>query len=271
MKGLFPWRPAALPFVFSGLMILCACSQGTAPQGHYQSTPIVADGQTDDWPLPLRFTNPRHTYSFNVTNDNRNLYICLLTRDDRMQRRILKAGVDIFFDPKGKENHQINLSFPESNTSDALGSPDSASSKHALLNAATSFNTSGFLNIENGQFSKGDKACPIKVAISLHPDSTLVYEAVVPLYTVLKRGGLDPKTLKKDFSVGIIISALPETHSNNRSGQPGNGGYRPHMGVSMGPMGMGMGHGGYGNRNYNAQPQKPQDETAWYTFRFAQK
>lgn len=271
MKGLFFKLTPGKVLSLSGILIMCACSQGTAPQGHYQATPIVADGQADDWPQPLRFTNPRHTYSFNITNDNRNLYVCIMTKDDRMQRRILKAGMDVFFDQKGQENHDIDLSYPESNTADALSSPDSASSKHALLTAATTFNTSGFLNIENGQFSKGDKACPIKVALALHADSTLVYEAVVPLYTVLKRGGLDPKTLKKDFSVGIVIGALPETHTSNRPAQNNN--YHPHMGMSMGPMGMGMGHGGGygGNRNYNNQPAKPQNEAAWYTFKFAQK
>ena len=85
------------PFLVGGaLALLSACSQGTAPQGHYQSTPVVADGQAGDWPQPLRFTNPRHTLSFNITNDGKNVYVCVLTKDDRMQRRILRAGMDVF-------------------------------------------------------------------------------------------------------------------------------------------------------------------------------
>ena len=240
MKGLF--LRSAIVVVFA-----TGCAQGHAPQGHYQSTPIVADGNADDWPLPLRFTNPAHTYSFNVTNDNTNIYICVLTKDTRMQQRIQKAGMDVFFDQTGKEKHDIDLSYPESNGDGMV------------------FNTSGFLSIENGQFNLGEKRCPIKVVMTMHADSTLVYEAIVPLYTVLKRGGLDPKTLKKDFSVGIVIGAFQQQSQRNN-----NSGYRPHMGMRGGGFGGG-GYGGGGGRSGQSQQPKSQNDVAWYTFRFAQK
>lgn len=267
MKGSF--------FVIASVALLAGCAQGTAPQGHYQSTPVVADGQADDWPQPLRFTNPRHTLSFNVTNDAKNLYICVLTKDDRMQRRILRAGMDVFFDPKGKQDRSIDLSYPESNATDPLTfNQDSLNSKRALLTAASIYNTTGFLSVENGQFNAGDKHTPFHVALTMQGDSLLVYEAIVPLYTVLKRGGLDTKTLKKDFSVGIVIGNLPEQRSTqNRGGN--QGGFRPRMGVGMGMggmgMGMGMGRGGGGGRQGGNQTQASQNESDWYTFRFADK
>ena len=253
MKGLF-LRPAAnfLPRGVVVLLLATGCAQGHAPQGHYQSTPIVADGNADQWPQPLRFTNPAHTYSFNVTNDNTNIYVCVITRDARMQQRYPKGRDGCFLsDQAGKEKHDIDLSYPESNGDGLV------------------FNTSGFLSIENGQFNVGQPyGCPIRVVMTLHPDSTLVYEAIVPLYTVLKRGGLDPKTLKKDFSVGIVIGALADQRQSQRSN---NGGYRPHMpGMRGGGFGSGGGYGGGGRGGQGQQP-KSQNEVAWYTFRFAQK
>ncbi|TDX01302.1 hypothetical protein [Dinghuibacter silviterrae] len=264
MKGLFAFAAA--------VALLCACARGTAPQGHYQSTPVVADGQAGDWSQPLRFTNPRHTLSFNVTNDARNLYIVVMTRDDRMQRRILRAGMDVFFDPKGKMDKTIDLSYPESNSTDPLTfNQDSLYSKNALLAAASVYNTSGFHNVENGQYNPGDKHSPIQVALAFHGDSLLVYEAIVPLYTVLKRGGLDTKTLRRDFSVGIVIGNLPDQRSANRNQGNGGNGFRPHMGfgMGMGGMGMGMGMGG-GGRGGQQRPQASQNESDWYTFKFAQ-
>ena len=177
----------------------------------------------------------------------------------------------MFFDPKGKRERTIDLSYPESTTTDALSfNPDSVNSKRALLAAAAIFNTSGFLSLENGQYNAGDKHSPIQVALSFQGDSVLVYEAIVPLYTVLHRGGLDTKTLKKDFSVGIVVGNLPEQRSTNRNNQ-GVGGYRPRMGMGMGMGGMGMGMhgGGGGRRGGGGNNPPPQDESDWYTFRFA--
>lgn len=244
MKGLF--FAAAV-----GVAVLTGCAQGSAPQGHFQSTPVAADGRADEWAQPLRFTNPRHTLSFNVTNDYKNLYIVVMTRDNRMQQRILRAGMDVFFDPGGKQDRHIDLSYPESNGDSAV------------------FNTSGFLSIENGQFDSRDAHTPLKVALTRQGDSLLVYEAVIPLYTVLKRGGLDPKTLSKDFSVGIVIGALPGEQRQRQGG----GGMRPHMGMGMGGMRGGFGGGGgYGGGNRGGQPtQASQNESDWYTFRFADK
>lgn len=80
MKGLFFAAAAAAVALITG------CAQGSAPQGHFQSTPVAADGRADDWAQPLRFTNPHHTLSFNITNDNKDLYIVVMTRDSRMGR-----------------------------------------------------------------------------------------------------------------------------------------------------------------------------------------
>ncbi|HTJ14055.1 MAG TPA: hypothetical protein VL547_18585 [Dinghuibacter sp.] len=250
MKGLFFAAAAA------AVAVLAGCAQGSAPQGHFQSTPVAADGRADDWAQPLRFTNPRHTLSFNITNDNKNLYIVVMTRDSRMQQRILRAGMDVFFDPGGKQDRHIDLSYPESNGDSAV------------------FNTSGFLIIENGQFDSRDPHTPLKVALTHPGDSLLVYEAIVPLYTVLKRGGLDSKTLRRDFSVGIVVGTLPG-EQQQRQRQGGGGGMRPHMGMGMGMGGLrgGFGGGGYGGGgNRGGQPtQASQNESNWYTFRFADK
>ena len=35
------------------------CSPKLAPQGLFKSTPVVADGNADDWTLPLRFSNEK--------------------------------------------------------------------------------------------------------------------------------------------------------------------------------------------------------------------
>src|SRR5579871_4349104 len=99
-------------FLVSGI-IGVSCSHKLAPEGHYQDTPVVADGDPSDWKLPLRFTNEGYTVQYNVTNDNNNLYICVTCREVNTQLRILRAGITLYFDPKGDKNKDISRFYPQ--------------------------------------------------------------------------------------------------------------------------------------------------------------
>src|ERR1700742_4713794 len=50
-KGNLPGRRAS---VFILGLFIASCTHKLAPEGHYQSTPVVSDGMPDDWTLPLR-------------------------------------------------------------------------------------------------------------------------------------------------------------------------------------------------------------------------
>ena len=100
-----------LPALVSGLLFI-SCSHKLAPEGHYQTSPIVTDGKTDDWPMPLRFSNASYTLQYNVTNDDKDLYICVSSRETATQMRILRSGMTVWFDPKGEKNKTIGLYFP---------------------------------------------------------------------------------------------------------------------------------------------------------------
>ncbi|MES1160210.1 MAG: hypothetical protein ABUM51_05615, partial [Bacteroidota bacterium] len=74
---------------------------------------------------------------------------------------------------------------------------------------------------------------------------------------------------KKNFSVGIVLNAVP-LPSGGR-----NGGPRPSFGGGGGGMHMSMGgmRGGGGRRNYNTSGNGPasKEEADWYTFRLVTK
>ena len=126
-------KPAVFlyPCVIS-IVLLGSCSRSSAPQAHFQSSPVVADGQDNDWTMPLRFSNSQYTLSYNMTNDAHNIYICIATKDDIMQRRILSGGMDIYFDPKGDKNQTMDLAFPERNAEAARTTPGLQINKSAL-------------------------------------------------------------------------------------------------------------------------------------------
>ncbi len=164
---------------------LAACSHKLAPAGHYQRTPVIADGIPDEWSQPLRFSNESYSLQNNVTNDSKNIYVCVMSREERMMLRILRAGMTVYFDPKGEKNEGIGLHFPlqkqpdPTNSRNRNGEPITNSSSNAwkeeLLLQSDYYGTTGFANIENGQFGVTDTKSPIRVAIKINKwDSLLV-------------------------------------------------------------------------------------------------
>lgn len=258
------------------IVLLSACSHELAPQNHYQSNAVTIDGDASDWQTPLRYSNSSYTLSYNISNDEKNIYLCMITKDEQMQRRILKAGVDIYFDAKAGKSKAVDFTYPERNTRES----SNGFNKKELLLEADTYNVSGFLNTENGQYSSADKMSAIKVALKFNNDSSLVYEAAIPLNTVLK-DGLTKKTLRKNFSIGIVVGTLAENHPPdgryNDQSMAGGSRMQPRIGMDGGMRGMGMGmggmRGGFGRRGRpaNTNNNRPKEETLWNTFSFADK
>jgi hypothetical protein len=262
------------------VIVLAGCSRATAPEGHYQDSAIVADGNAGDWSLPLRFGNESHTLQYNVTNDRKNIYICVLSANEITQLRILRFGMTVYFDPKGDKHKDISLHFPISKQPDPAGyrerngnaaRENDKSRIQELLLQSDYYGTTGFLDIENGQFALADTKPPIRVAMKLNDrDSMLVYEAIIPIKNIpgIKPGG-------KNFSVGIVLNGVQgQTERSYGSSAPssGGGGMR---GRGMGGGGMhGMGGGGMrGARQGNAMGsnRNVQEDANWYSFRLAGK
>jgi len=256
-------------FIALLIIIFSACSHKLAPEGHFQSTPVIADGSAEDWTLPLRFSNEKFTYQYNVTNDNKNLYICVLSKDYPTQKRILKAGMTIYLDPKGDKNKNIFLSFPlrkpddpATNYRNRNGNPitnsDTRSELSQLLIQSDYYSVTGFYNLENGQFGVTNTQARIRAAIKLNNDSSLVCEAIIPLNNISP--GLESRNSAKPFSVGIALNNIPSQPGSYNSQRPAYGG---------GMRGMRGMYGG--GRNNGSQNPGIKEEDTWYQFRLVNK
>jgi hypothetical protein len=255
--------------LISGALLFSSCSHNLAPAGHYQDEPVTIDGKMNDWVLPLRFSNPEYSMHYSVTNDDKNIYICVYSKDAAFQKRILRGGMSIYFDTKGEKNKNIALVFPvkkpaapgNNGNGNPMLYPDYKTTMDQLLFQSDYYNTIGFVNMENGQYDVNARQNNIQVAIQLGADSSLVYEAAVPISYVLGKD-LTSGTVSKNFSVGITLDA--------ESGPPGNSRYPSHASHGGGTMG-GM-HGMNGNRNYGQTSHGTQKaEENWYAFRLVYK
>ena len=257
---------------------LSYCSHQMAPEGHYQDSNVVVDGSISDWRLPLRFSNQQYSFQYSVTNDNKNIYVVVYTRDLSTQLRILKAGMNIYFDPKGEKNKNISIAFPIKKVTDQNnyrnGDPvrntDNKAMEDQLLLQSDYFNLTGFTNMENGQYGIEDNKTPVKLVLKVNADSSMVYEVSVPIKNVLG-SDLNPKTASKNFSVGVVINAITSTSRNTSNNyRPSYGGMH---GMHAGGMyGGGMGGGGYRrNNNPSANNAGSKEDANWYQFRLAYK
>jgi hypothetical protein len=296
MLSIKPRFALAMVIVSGFTLAVAGCAHQLAPQGHYQATPVVADGIPDDWSLPLRFSNASYTFQYNVTNDKKNIYVCVLSRDETTMLRMLRAGMTIYFDPKGDKSKDISLHYPLrkqpdpanfrnrngeplTNTGNPInntGNPAANSGapltntsnniwKEELLGQSDYFGTTGFAGIENGQFGVNDSLnkSPIRVAMKLNrQDSMLVYEAIIPIRNILNND-LSGRSPKKAFSVGVVLNAFAVVPGNNDAPPRSYGGGR---GLGLGVRGMGGGGGG--GRRYASDRTPPvKEDVSWYQFR----
>ena len=77
-----------------------------------QSSPILVDGDLSDWNTNLAYKDSYSTLSSMVTANSSNLYIALLVNQEWLQMKILKMGMEIYFDTSGAQNQNEYIEYP---------------------------------------------------------------------------------------------------------------------------------------------------------------
>ena len=257
----------AIPF------LLTNCSPTNFPVGKYQSEPIVADGNASDWGLPLRFGNETGSLQYAITNDRENIYVSVASNDQATQMKMLRAGIKVYIDIKGKKSTDMGLIYPFKDQDEinnrrmGIRNTNPTAMKEKMILDADIFSTFGFINMENRIYDLKDTS-HIKIGLNYDPYNNLVFEAIIPLKNVLTTPITNTKA--PSISVGIIVNNMggdaqrPNASMTgmNRAegGCMGGGGMR---GGGMGGGGMrggGMGGGSYGNSGPIVN---------WYQFKLA--
>lgn len=270
---------------------LIGCSNKSYPTGTYQETAVTVDGDLREWSVPLRFESTGGQVQYNITNDNENIYISLETPDEATAIKILRAGINIYFDPAGGSSKKTSLAFPLANTNLPLKKingggekPDLNGFRQGLLVQAVSFTAAGFKNMENRAYDVSDKK-GIKVALKPLPNNGLGYEAVIPMQYIFGDTPGANNNGNRKINVGIIINAMKSEGQNQRNTGSTSGGAGGMHGGGRGGGGRGMGGGGNHQRSGNSENRERSepgvqtpDRTAlykadvnWYKFKLATK
>ena len=72
----------------------------------------VLDGQVNEWPAEKFQTDPATQFKYAIDNDKQNLYLVLAISNFREQMKLMRQGMDLYFDPKEKKKEGKGIEFP---------------------------------------------------------------------------------------------------------------------------------------------------------------
>jgi hypothetical protein len=110
MKPLF-FVTGILIFSFFDKPAKCYCPlcAGYADTGHIIH---VLDGSVAEWPADKFHLNDDSTVEYAADNDDKNLYLAMSVPDFDMQMKIMRNGMKLFIDLKGKKKEAKGVEFP---------------------------------------------------------------------------------------------------------------------------------------------------------------
>ncbi|MDB5025687.1 MAG: hypothetical protein JWP78_3442 [Mucilaginibacter sp.] len=207
---------------------------------------ITIDGDLKEWGDSLRYYNKDKQLNYSLANDQDNLYMAIRINDRSEQIRVLKAGLTLSVDTRGKKKESFSITFPvgdlsqndpaqpSDNLQGNITQEDRDELMKARLTKLREIRISGFKDIE-GETITTSNTYGIQTAIDYDKDGYLVYEAAIPL----KFFHADDLT-KNEWAFNFKINGI------TRPGQNKGGAEQDGPGRAGGGGGMGGGRGGRG-------------------------
>lgn len=177
--------------------------QAANNQSMYKSD-VVVDGLNTEWKMPLTKSNKNTGITYEIANDERNIYMIVRVTDTTSIRQIRQNGLEVWINKDGKKTNTTGIIYPMA--------PDKPKDKRlvSILNAdgftwnINELKLTGFL-LENGR--QPVKGCPVKVAIKKDSSDCLIYEAAIPFNTFYKEN-LEKPDLKDKFYIGFVVKGV---------------------------------------------------------------
>jgi hypothetical protein len=158
-------------------------------------TNIVIDGNLKEWGDSLRYYNQDKQLNYALANDQDNLYMAIRISDRSEQVRVLRAGLTLGIDTRGKKKETFTMTFPvgdqsiqgmADNAEDLQGGNNDVKQEDrddlmkAKLTKLREIKVTGFKDVESETMTTSN-TYGFKVAIDYDKDGNLVYEAAIPL------------------------------------------------------------------------------------------
>ncbi|WCT12864.1 hypothetical protein [Mucilaginibacter jinjuensis] len=246
---------SALSFCAAAGLLLTLHSQAQTKNPNTLLPPpadIKIDGDLKDWGDTLRYFNDEKKISYTLANDKDNLYMVVRVSDRTEQIRIIRAGLTLSINTKGKKKEESSITFPVGNPDqpqteapddkktnpDLLDQQDREEMLRAKMTKLRYIKVTGLPDIESDIMTTSN-TYGIKVALNIDDKDNLVYEAAIPL-KFFHAAAPD----KTEWAFNIKINGV--THAPKSGADPNGGAGGGRGGMGGGGMGGGGGRGGMG-------------------------
>ncbi len=244
---------------------------------------VKIDGEINEWGDSLHYYNADEKINYAIANTKDTLYMAVRINDRSQQRRILRAGLTVTIDPKGKKKDTYSITFPV-NVQGSLQAPvvqqddggdvtqeDRDELMRERITSLRGIKVLGFKDIE-GDMITTSNTYGFQTAVNYDEKGYLVCEAAIPLSFFH-----DADITKNEWAFNFKINGLQRKapgQSGDASGESGGSGRGGRGGGSGGGRGGRGGGGRGGNHNSSASGDEGHDalyksEDFWEKFYLA--
>lgn len=222
-------------FTLTGLLFVLIMMMGCSNTVHnirssYQPEGIVVDSSLNEWSNQLTYDN-RSKLFYDVTHDQRYLYVALQTKDPLVERKIMAFGLTMWLDTTAKKKKGRGIRYPVPKK-ERLPLPEREEDKDLPLRArqARPKDSRRFLRTtdrkhmllldfdgKDRQQVDVNKSEDIRVGIRAQSSSGVSYEARIPFARIFDA----PLRGEKKLSIGFVTGHLDAPDRPSGIGSPG--------------------------------------------------
>ncbi len=213
---------------------------------------IAIDGSVKEWGDSLRYYNAEKHINYALANDKDNLYMAVRINDRSEQTRILKAGITLSINTKGKKKETYSITFPLNPNGTAptfnmrqddnpdVTDQDRNDLMEAMLTTLRGIKVEGFTDIEGNMITISN-TYGIQTAVKYDNKGYLICEAEIPLKLLHA-----DNSSKNEWAFNLKINGITRPTPSQGEGQDSGGGHGGRGGGGRGGHGGGGGRGGRG-------------------------
>ena len=181
----------------------------------WRDSVITVDGNLADWDQPFRYFDSKTKLQYSIVNDDKYIYVSVKTNDDKAMMKIMRAGMDVWFDVTGRKKDIATVHFPLKTDpkldmindpmapdQQIVERPDVKKLKMDWNEAIREVHTQGFRNVPLKFIENDSIRYPIEVAVSwdrydaltfsaLYKDSLVAADTLHPITVGIKANAMD--------------------------------------------------------------------------------
>jgi YD repeat-containing protein len=247
----------------TGILLCCIIKTGAAQEKIATLLPppakIAVDGEIKEWGDSLRYYYAGKHLNYALANTKDTLYMAIRFNDRVDQMRVLRSGLTLSIDPKGKKKEAFSITFPldiggnastnhlHDDSTGGISKQDREELMRERVTTLRGIKVTGFKDVEDEMITTSN-TYGFQTAVNYDDNGYLVCEAAIPL-SLFHADDLN----KNEWSFNFKINGVERKLKAESGEQEGGGGHSGRGGGSGGGHRGGRGGGSGGNESQSSE------------------